>query len=64
MMLRGNITLKRLRELVPSLNVLLPAEAEWMHMTGAQDEDAKCFSGKSDRLATAKEVHSDNDGIV
>ena len=64
MMLRGIITAKRLRELVPSLNVLLPAETEYMQMTGAHDEDAKCFSGKQDRLPTAIEVHSDINSIV
>jgi hypothetical protein len=64
MMLRGIITAQRLRELVPSLNVLLPAETEYMQMTGAHDEDAKCFSGKQDRLLTAIEVQSDINGIV
>ena len=64
MMLRGIITEKRLRELIPSLNVLMPAEAEYMNMTGAHDEDRKCFSGKSNRLATAMEVQSDIAGIV
>ena len=64
MMLRGIITAKRLRELVPSLNVLLPAETEYMQMTGAHDEDEKCFSGKQSRLPTAKEVHSDINGVV
>ena len=64
MMLRGIITAKRLRGLVPSLNVLLPAETEYMQMTGAHDEDEKCFSGKQNRLPTAKEVHSDINGIV
>jgi hypothetical protein len=64
MMLRGIITEKRLRELIPSLNVLMPAEAEYMNMMGAHDEDRKCFSGKSNRLATAMEVQSDIAGIV
>ena len=49
---------------MPSLNVLLPAETEYMHMTGAHDEDEKCFSGKQSHLPTAKEVHSDINGIV
>ena len=35
-----------------------------MNMTGAHDEDGKCFSGKSNRLATAMEVQSDIAGIV
>ena len=46
------------------MNVLLPAEAEYMNLTGAVDEDGECFSGKQNRLATAKAVQSDINGIV
>ena len=56
---------------MPSLNVLLPAETEHnamqmsMQMTGAaHDEDEGCFPGGQSRLPTAKEVHSDINGIV
>ena len=63
-MLRGIITKKRLRDLIPTLNVLLPAEAEYMNLTGAVDEDEECFSGKHNRLATAKAVQYDINGIV
>ena len=60
----GIITEKRLRDLIPTLNVLLPAEAEYMNLTGAVDEDRECFLGKQNRLATAKAVQSDINGIV
>ena len=63
-MLRGIITEKRLRDLIPTLNVLLPAEAEYLHLTGAVDEDGECFLGKQNRLATAKAAQSDINGIV
>ena len=63
-MLRGIVTEKRRRYLIPTLNVLLPAEAEYMNLTGAVDEDGECFSGKQNRLATAKAVQSDINGIV
>ena len=46
------------------MNVLLPAEAEYMNLTGAVDEDGECFSGKQSRLKTAKAVQSDINGIV
>ena len=46
------------------MNVLLPAEAEYMNLTGAVDEDEECFSGKHNRLATAKAVQYDINGIV
>ena len=63
-MLRGIITKKRLRELIPTLNFLLPAEAEYVNLTGTVDEDRECFSGKQSRLETAKAVQSDSNSII
>ena len=63
-MLRGIVTTKRLAELIPCLNFLIPAEAEYMHLTGAHQEDAKCFSGKAHRAESIKEVVSWLNGVV
>ena len=63
-MLRGIITVQRLRELIPCLNFLMPAEAEYLHLTGAHKEDAKCFSGKAHRAASIREVVSWLNGVV
>ena len=63
-MLRGIITTKRLAELIPCLNFLIPAEAEFMHLTGAHQEDAKCFSGKAHRAESIKEVVLWLNGVV
>ena len=63
-MLRGIITVQRLQELIPCLNFLMPAEAEYLHLTGAHKEDAKCFSGKAHRAASIREVVSWLNGVV
>ena len=63
-MLRGIITVPRLQELIPCLNFLMPAEAEYLHLTGAHKEDAKCFSGKAHRAASIREVVSWLNGVV
>ena len=63
-MLCGTITVNRLQELIPCLNFLMPAEAEYLHLTGAHDQDAKCFSGKAHRAASIREVVSWLNGVV
>ena len=65
-MLRGIITAQRLQELTPCLNFLMPAEAEYLHLTvtGAHKEGAKCFSGKAHRAASIREVGPWLNGVV
>ena len=63
-MLHGIITAQRLQELIPCLNFLMPAEAEYLHLTGAHKEGAKCFSGKAHRAASIREVVSWLNGVV
>jgi hypothetical protein len=63
-MLRGIITVSRLQQLIPCLNFLMPAEAEYLHLTGAHREDAKCFLGKAHRGESIREVVSWINGVV
>ena len=46
------------------MNFLMPAKAEYLHLTGAHTEDAKCFSGKAHRAASIREVVSWLNGVV
>ena len=63
-MLGGIITVSRLQDLIPCLNFLMPAEAEYLHLTGAHKEDAKCLSGKAHRGENIREVVSWLNGVV
>ena len=49
-MVRGKPTQQRILTLIPALNILMPAEAAYLHLIGGlDDEDKRYYSGKQSR---------------